>query len=245
MTPNADDLIEILKKLVSQIDGLEGNVQGLVTQSHELNKEVQLTQEVSFWSSIYLYQQTDKLLIFVSFLFHHLHQHQQPHQYHNEVGLLNNLSESQPRSSLISALEDETRQIETLEAENGELRVAIEQHQQGLALIMAKYREQSERLERVNALEARYRLPPANVDALRHRFMAASVHQMVGVLEQAVQADDSKVEQQAELIERIRAENGRLKRLLLSGRRDKDKSKLEATKKNSQNSPDNDGGDKQ
>lgn len=55
MTPNADDLIEILKKLVSQIDGLEGNVQGLVTQSHELNKEVQLTQEVRFYYFLSLF----------------------------------------------------------------------------------------------------------------------------------------------------------------------------------------------
>lgn len=55
MTPNADDLIEILKKLVSQIDGLEGNVQGLVTQSHELNKEVQLTQDVRFYYFLSLF----------------------------------------------------------------------------------------------------------------------------------------------------------------------------------------------
>ena len=47
MTPNADDLIEILKKLVTQIESLDGNVKGLVQQSHELNKGVQLMEEVS------------------------------------------------------------------------------------------------------------------------------------------------------------------------------------------------------
>lgn len=100
---------------------------------------------------------------------------------------------------------------------------------------MAKYREQSERLARVNALEARYRLPPTNMDVLRHRFMAESVHQMVGVLDEAAGADDAKVQQQQELIERIREENGRLKKLLLLNKREVKVNKLETTNSSKDN----------
>ena len=46
MTPNADDLIETLKKLSTQIDSLGDKVKGLSQDSHELNKTVKLTKEV-------------------------------------------------------------------------------------------------------------------------------------------------------------------------------------------------------
>ncbi|KAH9401240.1 FGFR1 oncoprotein partner 2 [Tyrophagus putrescentiae] len=192
MTPNADDLIEILKKLVTQIESLDGNVKGLVQQSHELNKGVQLMEE-----------------------------------YHGELGVLNNISELQPRTSLITALQDEERQIEQLEGENRELRLAIEQHQQVLQLIMAKYREQGAKLRRVNQLEARYRLPADHLDAQRHRYMAETVHQTVQVMDRACEVDEAKIRQQQLLIEKIREENGRIKRLLLQKKVNEEKRKTE------------------
>lgn len=50
MTPNADDLIEVLKKLVDQIDSLDGKTKSLVHNTHELNKTVKLTKEVLVWA---------------------------------------------------------------------------------------------------------------------------------------------------------------------------------------------------
>ena len=218
MTPNADDLIEILKKLVTQIESLDGSVKGLVQQSHELNKGVQLMEEVSRGVMRLCVECRANL---------HLLFPLSDHQYHGELGVLNNISELQPRTSLITALQDEERQIEQLEGENRELRLAIEQHQQVLQLIMAKYREQGAKLRRVNQLEARYRLPADHLDAQRHRYMAETVHQTVQVMDRACEVDEAKIRQQQLLIEKIREENGRIKRLLLQKKVNEEKRKTE------------------
>ena len=55
-----------------------------------------------------------------------------------------------PRSSLILAIQRESKQIQALEKENRDLRVALEDHQNALELIMSKYRQQVSQLVKYN-----------------------------------------------------------------------------------------------
>lgn len=136
-------------------------------------------------------------------------------QFHQELSVVNNLSESQPRTSLISALQDERKKARSLEKENNELRSAIEQHQQVLEIVMMKYREQSKQLARINRLELIYRIPSNDLDCQRYRYLQDKVNEMVLVLEQACETDDFKINSQQQLISKLTAENNRIKRLLL------------------------------
>ena len=63
-------------------------------------------------------------------------------QYQEEVEEMNNVARHRPRSALILGIQQENRQIRELQRENRELRVALEEHQSALDLIMSSYREQ-------------------------------------------------------------------------------------------------------
>ena len=63
-------------------------------------------------------------------------------QYQEEIEDMNNVARHRPRSALILGIQQENRQIRDLQRENRELRVALEEHQSALDLIMSSYREQ-------------------------------------------------------------------------------------------------------
>jgi len=136
-------------------------------------------------------------------------------EFHQELSILNNLSESQPRASLISALQDEIKQIHRLEKENDELRIAIEQHQQVLKIVMAKYREQKKQLERINELESVYKMPKNDLTSQRYKFFQEKVNEMALVMEKACQLNDDKIEKNQHNIAKVSQENNRIKQLLL------------------------------
>ena len=63
-------------------------------------------------------------------------------KYQEEIEEMNNVARHRPRSALILGIQQENRQIRELQRENRELRVALEEHQSALDLIMSSYREQ-------------------------------------------------------------------------------------------------------
>lgn len=66
---------------------------------------------------------------------------------------MNDIAKHRPRSYLIIGIAQENRQIRELQQENRELRLALEEHQSALELIMKKYREQVNTLIETNKLE--------------------------------------------------------------------------------------------
>ena len=74
-------------------------------------------------------------------------------QYQEDLNELNEIARHRPRSSLIMNLAQENTQIRELQAENRDLRLALEEHQNALELIMSKYREQIVKLMLANKLD--------------------------------------------------------------------------------------------
>lgn len=71
-------------------------------------------------------------------------------QYHADMNILSCVANQGPRSSLIMAIQRESKQLEALEKENRDLRIALEDHQNALELIMSKYRQQVSQLVKYN-----------------------------------------------------------------------------------------------
>lgn len=74
-------------------------------------------------------------------------------QYQDDINELNEIAKHRPRSTLVLGIAQENRQIRELQQENRELRLSLEEHQQALALIMQKYREQIMKLIQSNKQE--------------------------------------------------------------------------------------------
>ena len=75
------------------------------------------------------------------------------YQYQDDITELNEIAKHRPRSHLVIGIAQENRQIRELQQENRELRLALEEHQSALELIMKKYREQVNTLIETNKLE--------------------------------------------------------------------------------------------
>lgn len=71
-------------------------------------------------------------------------------QYKEEVGELNEAARQRPHSVLIAGMQQESRHLRELQQENRELRIALEDHQNALELIMSKYRQQMTHLVNIS-----------------------------------------------------------------------------------------------
>lgn len=80
---------------------------------------------------------------------------------------------------------------------------------------MGKYREQSKQLERINQLEALYRISGKSLDSQRYKYLQERVNEMVLVMDKACEMDEDKAEKQQRLIRKLQGENNRIKKLLL------------------------------
>lgn len=71
-------------------------------------------------------------------------------QYQEEVEILNTEAKQRPHLQLITGIQRENRHLREIQAENKELRSALEDHQNALELIMSKYRQQTASLLRLS-----------------------------------------------------------------------------------------------
>ena len=83
-------------------------------------------------------------------------------QYQEDLNELNEIAKHRPRANLIMGLVQENTQIRELQQENKELRLALEEHQSALELIMSKYREQVIKLVMVSKLDRSAQHPETN-----------------------------------------------------------------------------------
>ena len=90
-------------------------------------------------------------------------------EYQEEVDLLNTEAKQRPHDALIADIQQETRHLREIQAENKALRNALEDHQNALELIMSKYRQQTASLIRKNKtdISALHNSKYANVSRLR------------------------------------------------------------------------------
>lgn len=70
------------------------------------------------------------------------------YQYQEEVEILNSEAHHRPHLQLIAGIQQENKYLREIQAENKELKNALEDHQNALELIMSKYREQTSSLLR-------------------------------------------------------------------------------------------------
>ncbi|XP_076302158.1 FGFR1 oncogene partner 2 homolog, partial [Lasioglossum baleicum] len=64
-------------------------------------------------------------------------------QYQEEVEILNTQAKHKPHIQLIAGIQGEIKHLQELQAENKELKKALEDHHHALELIMSKYRQQT------------------------------------------------------------------------------------------------------
>lgn len=71
-------------------------------------------------------------------------------QYQEEIEILNTEAKQRPHLQLIAGIQRENKHLREIQAENKELRNALEDHQHALELIMSKYRQQTASLLRLS-----------------------------------------------------------------------------------------------
>lgn len=67
-------------------------------------------------------------------------------QYKEDIEQLNDLASTRPRMALIAGIQQENRYIMDLQQENRELKMALEEQQNAVDLIMSKYRQHVSKL---------------------------------------------------------------------------------------------------
>lgn len=143
------------------------------------------------------------------------------HSDHNNESNTDTIIYHQPRLSLISRMQRESRMLRRLEQENIQLKCALEDHKQALEMIMAKYRQQVSTLIALDRTDRALASQPPHVVAFNQDVRYAldgyeeKVKEMVAVMQEACKIDEDNATRDEQLISRLEKENTELKRLLL------------------------------
>lgn len=127
----------------------------------------------------------------------------------------------QPRLSLISRMQRESKMLRRLEQENVQLKCALEEHKQALEMIMAKYRQQVSTLVALDRTDRAMATQPPQVIAFNQDVRFAldgyedKMKEMAAVMQEACRIDEAKASKDEQKIARLEKENAELRRLLL------------------------------
>jgi len=135
-------------------------------------------------------------------------------EYNDEVAIIE--SQSKPhntRSALVSAIQQENRQIKDLKRENIELAAALEDHQSTLQMIMTKYRQHVLQLTQSKEVEQACASQMSSGHEV-HR-LADKISEMAGVMRLAADIDESNHNTAEEQLAHFKTENEVLRELLL------------------------------
>lgn len=69
-----------------------------------------------------------------------------PLQYNEDIAQLNDLASERPRMALVAGIQQENKHIMDLQQENRDLKIALEEQQNAIDLIMSKYRQHVSKL---------------------------------------------------------------------------------------------------
>ncbi|KAH9500477.1 FGFR1 oncoprotein partner 2 [Bulinus truncatus] len=134
-------------------------------------------------------------------------------QYQDDITDLNEIAKHRPRSTLVLGIAQENRQIRELQQENRELQAALEEHQSALELIMQKYREHTVKLLQSNKLE-RALQDKDIVDKESVCHLMDKIDEMAGVMQKAIEVDETVGCADKERLSRLEVENRALRELL-------------------------------
>lgn len=67
-------------------------------------------------------------------------------QYNEDIAQLNDLASERPRMALVAGIQQENKHIMDLQQENRDLKIALEEQQNAIDLIMSKYRQHVSKL---------------------------------------------------------------------------------------------------
>ncbi|XP_015126309.1 FGFR1 oncogene partner 2 homolog [Diachasma alloeum] len=133
-------------------------------------------------------------------------------QYQEEIDILNTEAKQRPHQELISSIQQETRHLREIQAENKELKTALEDYQKALELIMSKYRQQTSALMKncKTNFSSLYNAKYANIITSQ----AEKINEMAAVMRVAASVDEESELKYKETFTRLQKENMELREIL-------------------------------
>jgi len=133
-------------------------------------------------------------------------------QYQEEVEILNTEAKQRPHLQLIAGIQRENKHLREIQAENKELRNALEDHQHALELIMSKYRQQTASLLRLNKTDysSMHNSKYANIITSQ----AEKINEMAAVMKTAAALDEENELKDKETLHTLKEENAMLREIV-------------------------------
>ncbi|EGI57492.1 FGFR1 oncogene partner 2-like protein [Acromyrmex echinatior] len=133
-------------------------------------------------------------------------------QYQEEVEILNTEAKQRPHLQLIAGIQRENKHLREIQAENKELRNALEDHQHALELIMSKYRQQTASLLRLNKTDysSMHNSKYANIITSQ----AEKINEMAAVMKTAAALDEENELKEKEAFHSLKEENATLREIV-------------------------------
>ncbi|CAK9806665.1 FGFR1 oncogene partner 2 homolog [Anthophora quadrimaculata] len=133
-------------------------------------------------------------------------------QYKEEVEILNTKAKQKPHKQIVTGLQREIKHLQEMQAENKELKQALENHQLALELIMSKYREQTASLLRLckTDLASLHNAKYANIITSQ----ADTINEMVTVMKAAAALDEENELKEKEMYCSLKKENATLREII-------------------------------
>ncbi|XP_017883782.1 FGFR1 oncogene partner 2 homolog [Ceratina calcarata] len=133
-------------------------------------------------------------------------------QYQEEIEILNTEAKQRPHIQLITGIQREIKHSQEMQAENKELKKALEDHQHALELIMSKYRQQMASLLRLCKTDlsslhnAKYASMITN--------QAVKINEMAAVMKTVVNLDEENELKEKETLSSLQKENATLREIV-------------------------------
>ncbi|XP_017763599.1 PREDICTED: FGFR1 oncogene partner 2 homolog isoform X2 [Eufriesea mexicana] len=135
-------------------------------------------------------------------------------QYQEEVDILNTQAKHKPHIQLIAGIHGEIKHLQELQAENKELKKALEDHHHALELIMSKYRQHTASLLRLckTDLPSLHNATYANLQIIINQ--AEKINEMAAVMKTAVAVDEKNEMKEKEMYSSLKEENTTLREIV-------------------------------
>jgi len=134
-------------------------------------------------------------------------------QYHEDISQLNDLASERPRLALVAGIQQESKHITDLQQENRELRIALEEQQNAVDMIMSKYREHVSKLMECKRLDE-HLLNTMDTNKKALEASAEKMNEMKFIIRESIQMDEEAIIKVEGLLSRLWTENKGLREML-------------------------------
>jgi len=134
-------------------------------------------------------------------------------EYEERISHLNSLASERPRFAIVAGIQQENKHITNLQLENRELRIALEEQQNAIDLIMTKYRQQVMKLTDNKRLDEKLlKSIDTNTQVLRDN--ADEINEMRLIMRTAIDVDEAAIRREEEVMAALWKENRGLREML-------------------------------